>query len=194
MPTDMAERRAAGAAKIMIIRHAEKPAKDGCPPFGVDQDGKADEDSLSPLGWQRAGALTVLFAPARGALQDQALASPRHLFACGAEEKRKRLRPVQTVTLLAERVGTKVDRSFQKGQEVELADHVMGLEAPVLISWEHNNLHLIANRILGDSSTVPQGWPEDRFDVVWVFDLVDGSYQFRQVPQLLLPGDREAGI
>lgn len=181
------------ADKIMIIRHAEKPAKDG-PPFGVDAVGSPNEDSLSPLGWQRAGALTVFFAPAKGALQDPAIAVPRLFFACGEEKTRKRLRPVQTVTLLARRLGTTVDRRFQKGQEVELADYVMGLDGVVLISWEHNNLPLIANRIMGNSSTVPQKWPEDRFDVVWVFDPVGGSYRFRQVPQLLLPGDRHYGI
>ncbi|HJV65459.1 MAG TPA: hypothetical protein VJ550_07000 [Geomonas sp.] len=180
----------ARAGKIVIIRHAEKPAKDGGPPFGVDANGQSNDDSLSPLGWQRAGALMVLFAPARGSLQDSALAVPRHFFACGEEKGRKRLRPVQTVTLLAERVGTTVDRRFQKGEEAELADYAMGLEGVVLICWEHKNLHLIANRIVGDRATVPQEWPDDRFDVVWVFELSEGAYRFRQVPQLLLPGDR----
>lgn len=178
----------ARAAKIMIIRHAEKPAKEG-PPFGVDGDGRPEDDALSPLGWQRAGALTAFFAPSRGPLQDPALAVPRHFFACGEEKGRKRLRQVQTVSLLAEKVGAAVDRTFLKGEEAELADRAVSLEGVVLICWEHKNLHLIANRIMMDNTTVPQAWPEDRFDVVWVFDLTGGSYRFTQLPQLLLPGD-----
>lgn len=181
------------APKIMLIRHAEKPAKSG-PPFGVDSSGNPDPDSLSPLGWQRAGALTVFFAPARGALQDAAIAVPRFFFACGREEERKRLRPLQTITLLAERMGTKADTTFLKGQETEVAARAMTCPGVVLISWEHKNIHLLANALLGDEDTAPQFWPEERFDLVWVFDLSAGSYRFRQIPQLLLPGDSELHI
>jgi hypothetical protein len=177
----------------MLIRHGEKPAEDG-PPFGVDISGNRDDDSLSPLGWQRAGALTVLFAPSRGPLQDSALARPEFLFSCGREKERKRLRPVETIKLLAERLATTVDTTFLKGQESELADRVVTVPGVVLISWEHKNIHRIANRILGDSTTVPQSWPADRFDLVWVFDLAAGGYRFSQVPQLLLPADSESGI
>ncbi len=50
---------------------------------------------------------------------------------------------------------------------------------------------IIANLIVGNETTVPQKWPGDRFDVVWVFDLVtpSSSYSFSQVPQRLLAGD-----
>ena len=55
------------ATKIMIIRHAEKPTTTPPPPLnGVTITGKQDKDSLIPRGWQRAGALVTLFAPARG--------------------------------------------------------------------------------------------------------------------------------
>jgi hypothetical protein len=176
------------AAKIMVIRHAEKPGKEGAP-FGVDPEGNPDPESLAPLGWQRAGALTVFFAPAKGALQDPALATPQFLFACGNEKKRKRPRPLQTITLLAQRLGATVDTTFLAGEEAELADFAMSSPGVVLISWEHQHIQLIANRILGDSATAPQAWPEERFDVVWVFDLEAGRYRFRQIPELLLPGD-----
>jgi hypothetical protein len=186
-------RQGAKSPKIMIIRHSEKPGKPG-PPFGVDVSGNPDPESLAPRGWQRAGALTVFFAPARGALQHEALAVPQYLFACGNEPERKRLRPLETITLLAERLGTRVDTRFIKGQEAELAACAMNCPGVVLISWEHNNLPAIANSIIGDESTVPQKWPVERFDVVWVFDLCDGRYRFRQVPQLLLPSDSEGVI
>jgi len=50
------------ATKIMLIRHAEKPPNNP-PPHGVDAKGDHDSESLIVQGWQRAGALTVYFAP-----------------------------------------------------------------------------------------------------------------------------------
>jgi hypothetical protein len=183
------QQQGARSPRIMIIRHSEKPGKPG-PPFGVDHAGNPDPESLAPRGWQRAGALAVFFAPARGELQDEAISVPQYLFACGNEPERARLRPLETITPLAEVLGTAVDTRFIKGEEAELAACAMDCPGPVLISWEHNNLPAIANSIVGNQQTAPKKWPEDRFDVVWVFDLVDGSYSFRQIPQLLLAGDR----
>ncbi|MGX7000321.1 hypothetical protein [Caballeronia sp. KNU42] len=51
--------------KIMVIRHGEKPAGT-TPPCGVTTEGEQDAQSLLVAGWTRAGALAVLFAPARG--------------------------------------------------------------------------------------------------------------------------------
>src|SRR5262249_29589505 len=46
---------------VYIIRHAEKPLKP--PSSGVDFEGGHNEHSLLPRGWQRSGALAVLFHP-----------------------------------------------------------------------------------------------------------------------------------
>jgi hypothetical protein len=43
--------------------------------------------------------------------------------------------------------------------------------------------------------SVPSAWPDDRFDVVWVFEhVVQDSYRFTQVPQLVLDGDSSQPI
>ena len=74
---DRARRRAGVglAERIMVIRHAEKPDEHGRV-GGVDPAGKADEHALSPLGWQRAGALVRFFAPRDGQFADPRLARP----------------------------------------------------------------------------------------------------------------------
>jgi hypothetical protein len=75
---------------IYLIRHGEKPddspvASPGQsspspgPPFGVDADGNQSRHSLVPRGWQRSGALAVLFDPALGPLQ-AGLRSPTALY------------------------------------------------------------------------------------------------------------------
>ena len=64
------------------------------------------------------------------------------------------------------------------------------------ICWQHELIPTIANVIVGNETTVPQSWPGDRFDVVWIFDLdtSSSSYSFSQVPQCLLAGDSPASI
>jgi hypothetical protein len=51
------------ATKIMRMRHAAKPSEDGSV-VRVDEFGHPSKDELSVRGWQRAGALVRLFAPA----------------------------------------------------------------------------------------------------------------------------------
>jgi hypothetical protein len=57
--------------------------------------------------------------------------------------------------------------------------------------WQREYIPRIAAEILGTQKRVPETWPEDRFDLIWVFDLDRraGGYKFRQIPQRLLMGD-----
>jgi hypothetical protein len=179
--------------RIMLIRHAEKPA-DPPPPHGVTKHGDHDDQSLTVTGWQRAGALACFFAPTAGPLQSPLLSTPAVVFAAlpgssGSEESQSH-RPVETISPLAGKLGLTIDTEFTKGQEVQVAEAAMAQAGAVLICWQHKDLHLIANQILGNDTTAPQQWPGDRYDMVWVFDLrADGSYAFTQVPQMLLEGD-----
>lgn len=178
------------ASKIMVIRHAEKPA-DNPPPQGVDINGDADPESLIPLGWQRAGALACLFAPARGPLQAPELATPQVVFAAGVGHHSHSERPEETVSAVVARLGITPNTGYLKGDEPAMTAAAMASEGVVLICWQHEAIPGIANQIVGNETTVPQTWPGSRFDLVWVFDLdsASGSYTFSQVPQLLLAGD-----
>jgi hypothetical protein len=74
-----------GATKIMVIRHAEKPGTYGGHAYdGVDAAGAtcgADgAQSLATIGWERAGALTTLFAPPWGP-KLPLLATPDYIYA-----------------------------------------------------------------------------------------------------------------
>ncbi len=180
----------ARAQKIMVVRHGEKPQAVS-PPYGVTADGEQDADSLLVAGWTRAGALADLFAPSRGPLQSPGLAQPQYLFAATDEEGTKSKRPVETLSVLAQKLMLTTNTTYTVGQETQLATAAMACDGAVLVGWEHKHIPLIANAILGNT-TAPQSWPGDRFDMVWVFDLEAGSsnYSFSQVPQLLLAGDQ----
>ena len=182
----------AKAPKIMIIRHAEKPAGKIA---GVDETGATSGHHLSVRGWQRAGALASLFAPAHGPLQNALLAKPAFIFASAAAtdpepgDTRSR-RSEDTVTPLAHLIGVHINLDFSKGQETALAKAALACDGPVLIAWRHEGIPVIANAILG-SEVAPQNWPKERFDVIFVLTLnpPDGRYTFAQAPQCLLAGD-----
>jgi hypothetical protein len=70
-------------AKIMLIRHTERPSADKST-RGVTQAGVKDKEELTVRGWQRAGALVPFFAPRDNHFVNPALARPAILFACKA--------------------------------------------------------------------------------------------------------------
>jgi hypothetical protein len=177
------------ATKIMIVRHAEKPDDSD---QGVSPSGQDDSHDLIVQGWQRAGALACLFAPARGPLQSTELATPQFLFASDDSSKR----PEETITPLADLLNLDINSSFGKGQEGGVAKAAEAVTGVALIAWQHQDIPAIGNAITGDNTTVPQKWPGDRFDVVWIFDFdgQSGKYAFTQVPQCLLPGDKTSVI
>jgi len=72
-----------------------------------------------------------------------------------------------------------------------MLEEVFSCKGVVLICWQREYIPDIAARILGDKNIAPKSWPEDCFDMIWVFDLAHASskYTFKQVPQKLLGGD-----
>ena len=171
----------------MLVRHGEKPPPAG-PPLGIREDGSEHLHSLIVRGWQRAGALVPFFA----APWDPAIAPPTYLYAPPSQgAPGDHGRPYETITPLAQRLNLIIDERFVLDEEPALVADVLGRDGVVLIAWEHKRIPSILNGFLGDATTAPQSWPEDRFDLAWVCDLEpDGRYRFTQRPQLLLGGDR----
>jgi hypothetical protein len=179
------------ATKLMVIRHAEKPAKDG-PPDGVTLEGKPNKESLQIIGWQRAGALANLFAPSNGALQNAALAKPQFLYASKPLQRKGSRRPLQTIMPLAEKLSLPINWHYQRNEIEAVLEEIFFCRGVVLMCWQREYIPEIASHILGSKKGVPQMWPEDRFDMIWVFDLdrASGKYKFKQIPQKLLRGDQ----
>ena len=200
------------ASTIMIIRHGEKPPEPPAspPPFGVTPDGRQDDHSLSVRGWQRAGALATFFEPSR--TTPAIITTPQFIYAvkvdsddvnphdaAGVNIGTKGKRAQQTVAPIAEKLGSlaTLDFTFDKGDEAAMITSAMACPGVVLICWVHENIPRIARQIPVNTATpVPARWPDDargsgRFDVVWAFefDHTAGTYQFSQVPQMLLSGD-----
>ena len=184
-----------GPTKIMVIRHAEKPAESG-PPHGINVNGDKDSESLIIKGWQRAGALACFFAPSYGPLQNPELAKPQFLYASGIGHHSHSERPQETITPLSAKLSLKINTQYLKEDHKLMVESALECDGCVLICWEHKDIPSIANQILGNTTTSPQKWPGDRFDIVWVFnwDSALSTYTFNQVPQCLLGGDSSTVI
>ncbi len=181
--------------KIMLIRHAERPAKVGSP-YGTTTDGDKDANSLATPGWQRAGALACLLAPAHGSLQNPELATPQSLFATDVGRLSPSNREQQTITPLSSKLGLKMNAEHVKQDHESMLKDAMACDGVVLICWDHKFIPAVANEILGNTTTSPHKWKKKRFDLVWVFDWDPSSetYGFKQVPQCLLSGDSKKPI
>jgi hypothetical protein len=185
--------------QIYVIRHGEKPPDlSSGPPFGVDADGNRNAYSLSPRGWQRSGALTVLFSPAVG--PKLGLRTPTALYATayGDAAVTRIHRPYQTILGLSRRLDVPIQSPDLLGQEAGFANAVLSSGAEVvLICYEHRGIPaLVAGIPTVDDAAIPSVWPDDRYDVIWTLTLdpVAGRYVFGQVPQQLLDGDTDTVI
>jgi hypothetical protein len=182
--------------RIMIIRHAEKH-HNGSPDRGVSIYGVHTKHELTVRGWQRAGALVRYFAPVEGLHSPSAVSTPKTIFASAATPDSPSRRALRTVEPLAHALGVSVDDRFPEGHESAIAAAALAAPSPVLISWHHSHIVGLVRAIAGSDLDVPQVWPEERFDVVWVLDQDDdpaGPWRFFQVPQLLLGYDRAEPI
>src|ERR687893_550217 len=120
------------ATKIMLLRHAEKPAKDSTP-YGVTRKGERSKESLEVRGWQRAGALANLLAPTNGRFQHASLAKPQFLYASKPLRRKGSRRPLETITPLANKLGIKIDSDFQRSDFDSMMEEVFLSKGVVLI-------------------------------------------------------------
>jgi hypothetical protein len=174
---------------IILIRHGEKPSSDG-PPHGVNRHGEKDEHALAVRGWTRAGALAAVLASPG----PRDLRTPNAVFATRATASSRSHRERDTALPTALRLGLEVDDSWSHGDEDDLATALLAVDGTALVVWHHGRLVDLVHRFpLQNPADVPSAWPDDRFDLYWLLDLVgDGDsarYRFSVRPQALLSGD-----
>jgi broad specificity phosphatase PhoE len=169
---------------IMFIRHAEKPEK---AEKGVTPDGEHDEHSLSVRGWTRAGALAALFANTSGR---QHLVEPARVIATAPSHSYKSKREHDTALPTAERLNLKIDAIEVPEKYTQLVEELQTSSSPALIVWHHGTIpDFIRSFPLTNASEVPEAWPEDRFDLIWVLSPSGDGYEWHQAEQQLLQGD-----
>lgn len=172
----------------MIIRHAEKPLPEQ-PDRGVNELGENDDKSLTVRGWQRAGALTHLFCNPPPPLR-----IPVTIFASAPIKQdgsgTRSLRPIQTITSLAQRLGIEPDSRYTKGQEAIAGAAIGDSTVPTLACWQHESIPHLAAAIVHSNKVAPDQWDDDDYDSIWILVHSEGRWTFARSQQRLLPGDR----
>lgn len=181
------------ASRVMLIRHAEK-SDDLARVPNLGPDGRPDEHGLSLQGWLRAGALVRHFAPhdeAHGT--SRGLVRPVAIAAMSCTAARPSRRPELTVRPLAAALELPVQ---QLDDLAALHAWLASIAGPALVCWRHQGLPDVA-QALAPRASIPELWPQDRFDVTWVVDFpgaASASAAFSQQAQRLLAGDRDEPI
>jgi len=186
-PTGRRYRTATGSSDriVMVIRHGEKPGKSGTAPAGIDLRGAVDTHSLTERGWTRAAYLADLFGPQSPA----GLPTPTVIYASGnGRGSGEGTRPRETVGPLAAALNLPIDTTFSRGQETALATDAAQQAGPVLICWQHESIPAIGAAFAPEPNP-PGVWPDDRYDLIWLFTADTDGWRFQQLDQRLLPGD-----
>ncbi|MBP3955769.1 histidine phosphatase family protein [Gemmata sp. G18] len=163
-------------ARVIIIRHAEKP----------DDENARD---LSATGKRRAEALAELFQ--KSDTRPDPLPTPDFIFATKASKRSDR--PVETVAPLAKKLKLDIDSRYANDDYAKLATEMLSNPKyegkTVLICWHHGNIPELAGSLkVGD---VPDKWKDSVFDRAWVVTYEGGKGRLTKRPQTLLPGDAE---
>jgi len=177
---------------IIVLRHAEKPTKDG-KAIGIDEHGRPDDRALTVRGWQRAGAWAALFGQCSANYPQ-----PDVIYAANPDRRADGTLPSRrsylTAQPIAERLSMTVNDGFYQGGEAKLAETIMKQEARVsLVVWEHKRIGEALLPELFKRGTGPaesfRGWDPKRFDVALLLDFDGDSWTQRQLFPLLLSGD-----
>jgi hypothetical protein len=177
---------------LLMIRHGEKPFNGD---LGVDEQGNANPDGLIPKGWVRAGALVALFAPNSTTLNSTlptpgTLVTPKYSVPVH--------RPYLTLLPLSQRLNVNILSEYAVDADpTQIVSSLLAMDTVVvLVCWEHHHLVNMVGAMastvqVANQGDVPISWPDDRFDVIWRFDLDEQTrmWTFSSLDQQLLTGD-----
>lgn len=154
-------------AKIVLLRHAEKPPDD-------------DDPHLSPRGRVRAAALSIAIADSFG--------KPDRIYATAPSKHSSR--PVETVSPLADAMEFTVVSKWADDEVQAAAAHFLDGAHDgqlLVVCWHHGRIPALA-AALGAPAPIDR-WPEDVFDWYWILDFARQPLVWQSQPQSLLHGD-----
>lgn len=144
-----------GPAKLLIMRHAEKT-------------GEKRDPNLSKAGQQRAEKL-VNYVP-------QQFGRPDFLFA--ATSSKRSSRPYETLEPLATALNLEIDETYDDEDfdalVEELADPAYTNRFGI-ISWRHSDIPSLLASLGAPSTSFPENWDEDIYNVVFEITFRDGT-------------------
>jgi hypothetical protein len=171
----IAETGLARPARVILLRHAEKPPD-------------RSDVYLSERGRARARALAAFLTTEPVLGTD---GQPAALFAPKATRGGHTFRACQTLEPLGERLTLSVQTPYGPGDYAALARHVLSDPAldgkAVVVCWTHDYLPALA-KALGVKPKPPR-WKASVYDRLWIVTCKGRNAVLSDLPQNLLPGD-----
>jgi hypothetical protein len=162
-------------ARVILLRHAEKPPDE----FTIH---------LSERGESRARALVALLATKLVLGTNE---PPVALFAPKFTRRGHSLRPYETLTPVAEHLKLPIQTPYGSSDYAAFAKHVLsdpGLDGKtVVVCWIHNYIPALAKAF--GVKLEPARWKGSVYDRVWVVTYDDHHAVLADLPQNVLPGD-----
>ena len=143
--------------KVVIIRHAEKPASGG--------------DNLSCQGQNRATKLPEIIT--------QKFGKPDYIYvpALKSAKTTAHSRMFQTATPLAIKYDIAINSKYSETDYADIANSVFKKTGTVLMVWSHNEIPALVEAL--GVSDVPD-WQKQDFDSVWVLTYADKKPRLNQ--------------
>jgi hypothetical protein len=137
--------------KVIIIRHAEKPA---------------NGDNLSCKGLNRALELPDLLKKKIGI--------PDYVFvpSINTGKNTSTARMYQTIVPFAVKYNLNINSKYDVNDTEDLAKDILKRSGTILIVWEHDHIDNIA-KALGVQNT--SKWPGNDFDSIWIIEFQGGK-------------------
>lgn len=162
-------------AQVLLIRHGEKPQE------GIH---------LNTRGRERALALVPEFLDTPELNEN---GPPVAIYAQKQVTDNNSVRPIETVTPLANALGIEINTTYERDNYLAMVDEILTKPEyegkTVLISWGHIVLGHIAFAL--GAKDAPREWPH-AYDRVWIITYEkDNSVVFSNIPQRLLYGDSQ---
>lgn len=169
----------AAPARVIVIRHAEK-------------DEPETDNHLNERGYRRAQALVGFFLNNPAVVR---FGAPVAIYATEPKDEDGSLRPIETVTPLAQDLGIRINSGFKKKEVAGMVREILAKPEyegrTVVICWQHTGIPEIARAFGLDSA--PEKWPKRTYDRAWILDFSgDHVVSFNNMAQNLLPGDSDS--
>ena len=156
-----------GDLKVVLIRHAEKPAKG----YNLTCQGINRSLQLVPLLHSRFGVPNAIYVPT---------------LAQGDTTKHARM--FQTISPFAGRYNLLINTSFHEDDTAAIGQAIRQQKGVVFVVWEHSRLPAIA-RSLGVRDNLLH-WHDDDYDSIWIVTYVNGQPVLTADREGLHPGEK----
>jgi hypothetical protein len=155
-----------GDLKVVLIRHAEKPAKG----YNLTCQGLNRSLQLAPLLHSRFGLPSAIYVPA-----------------LGQGDTTKHARMFQTIVPFAAKYNLLISTPFHEDDTAQLAQRIRQQKGTVFVVWEHSRLAAIAHS-LGVRDALLH-WHDDDYDSLWIVTWTNGQAVLTQDHEGLHPAE-----